>query len=116
MWNITIKNVAANKVRLALTALAIVLGVGSSGTVTGISTYLKANAPDVDLVLADPVGSILTDYINKGELGERGSWLVEDDDLGPERSGSGHGDALALSAGKCFDRLVDVLDRHQPEV
>ncbi len=28
MWNITRKNVAANKVRLALTALAIVLGVG----------------------------------------------------------------------------------------
>lgn len=28
MWNITKKNVAANKIRLALTALAIVLGVG----------------------------------------------------------------------------------------
>ncbi|MBT8107077.1 MAG: pyridoxal-phosphate dependent enzyme [Gammaproteobacteria bacterium] len=56
---------------------AIVLGVGSSGTVTGISNYLKENAPDVDLVLADPVGSILTDYVNKGEMGEGGSWLVE---------------------------------------
>ncbi len=56
---------------------AIVLGVGSSGTVTGISNYLKAHAPGVDLVLADPVGSILTDYINKGEIGEGGSWLVE---------------------------------------
>jgi cystathionine beta-synthase len=56
---------------------AIVLGVGSSGTVSGISTYLKAHAPNVDLVLADPVGSILTDYINKGEIGEGGSWLVE---------------------------------------
>jgi cystathionine beta-synthase len=56
---------------------AIVLGVGSSGTAAGISAYLKQHAPDVDLILADPVGSILTDYINKGQLGEGGSWLVE---------------------------------------
>jgi len=56
---------------------AIVLGVGSSGTVTGIGKYLEENAPHVDLVLADPVGSVLTDYINKGQLGESGSWLVE---------------------------------------
>ena len=56
---------------------AIVLGVGSSGTVTGIGKYLDENAPAVDLILADPVGSVLTDYINKGELGEGGSWLVE---------------------------------------
>ncbi|MBT8094747.1 MAG: cysteine synthase family protein, partial [Gammaproteobacteria bacterium] len=56
---------------------AIVLGVGSSGTVTGIGKFLREHAPQVDLVLADPVGSILADYINKGELGEGGSWLVE---------------------------------------
>ncbi len=56
---------------------AIVLGVGSSGTVAGLGKYLEEKAPDVDLILADPVGSVLTDYINKGELGEGGSWLVE---------------------------------------
>ncbi|HEY5642409.1 MAG TPA: pyridoxal-phosphate dependent enzyme [Woeseiaceae bacterium] len=56
---------------------AIVLGVGSSGTVAGIGKYLKQHAPTVDIILADPVGSVLTDYINKGELGESGSWLVE---------------------------------------
>lgn len=56
---------------------AIVLGVGSSGTVSGMSKYLAEHAPDVDLILADPVGSVLTDYINKGTLGEHGSWLVE---------------------------------------
>jgi cystathionine beta-synthase len=56
---------------------AIVLGVGSSGTVSGIGKYLKEHAPDVDLIVADPVGSVLTDYINKGEPGEGGSWLVE---------------------------------------
>ena len=56
---------------------AIVLGVGSSGTVAGLSRYYAEHAPDVELVLADPVGSVLADYINKGEMGESGSWLVE---------------------------------------
>ena len=57
---------------------AIVLGVGSSGTVSGLSKYLTENAPGVDLILADPVGSILADYINKGELHEKNAgWLVE---------------------------------------
>ena len=56
---------------------AIVLGVGSSGTVSGISKYLAEHAPKVEIILADPVGSILADYINKGEMGTGGSWLVE---------------------------------------
>ncbi|HSD68219.1 MAG TPA: pyridoxal-phosphate dependent enzyme, partial [Woeseiaceae bacterium] len=56
---------------------AIVLGVGSSGTVSGISKYLKANAPDVELILADPVGSVLAGYINDGQLGSSTPWLVE---------------------------------------
>ncbi len=57
---------------------AIVLGVGSSGTLSGLSKYLAENAPQVDLILADPVGSILADYVNKGELGEKSEgWLVE---------------------------------------
>ncbi len=56
---------------------AIVLGVGSSGTVSGLGKYLEEHAPGVDLVLADPVGSVLADYINDGTLGEASSWLVE---------------------------------------
>ncbi len=57
---------------------AIVLGVGSSGTVTGIGKYLAEHAPQVEIILADPVGSILADYINTGELHEkRAGWLVE---------------------------------------
>ena len=56
---------------------AIVLGVGSSGTVSGIGKYIAQHAPGVELILADPVGSVLADYINKGELGTANSWLVE---------------------------------------
>ena len=57
---------------------AIVVGVGSSGTVSGLSRYLATHAPRVDIILADPVGSILADYINTGELNEKSAgWLVE---------------------------------------
>jgi len=57
---------------------AIVMGVGSSGTVSGFSKYLTEHAPDVEIILADPVGSILAEYINTGHLSEKSSsWLVE---------------------------------------
>lgn len=56
---------------------AVVLGVGSSGTVTGVSRYFAEHAPDVELVLADPLGSVLAGYIETGEVGEKSGWLVE---------------------------------------
>ena len=57
---------------------AIVLGVGSSGTVTGLSHFFEKAAPDLELILADPVGSILAEYINDGVLSDKSaSWLVE---------------------------------------
>jgi len=57
---------------------AIVFGCGSSGTMTGLSRFFARAAPHVELVLADPVGSILTQYINEGVLSTKsGSWMVE---------------------------------------
>jgi cystathionine beta-synthase len=56
---------------------AVVLGVGSSGTVSGLTAHFKVHAPELELVLADPEGSVLAGYIASGELGEAGSWLVE---------------------------------------
>ena len=57
---------------------AIVFGCGSSGTMTGLSRYFAKAAPQVELILADPVGSILTQYINEGVLSTKsGTWLVE---------------------------------------
>ena len=57
---------------------AIVFGCGSSGTMTGLSRYFARVAPGVELVLADPVGSILTQYINEGTLSTKSaSWMVE---------------------------------------
>ena len=57
---------------------AIVMGVGSSGTLAGISRYLAEHSPDTEIILADPVGSILADYVNTGELHAKSAgWLVE---------------------------------------
>ncbi len=57
---------------------AMVFGCGSSGTMTGLSRHFAEHAPHVELILADPVGSILTEYINEGTLSDKSaSWMVE---------------------------------------
>jgi len=57
---------------------AIVVGVGSSGTLTGLSRFFARVQPDTEFVLADPQGSILADYIATGKVADvSGSWAVE---------------------------------------
>jgi len=56
---------------------AVVVGVGSSGTLAGLTHFFKKHAPHVEIVLADPQGSVLAEYIKTGELHGKGSWLVE---------------------------------------
>jgi cystathionine beta-synthase len=57
---------------------AIVVGVGSSGTITGLTRFFKKVSPQTEFILADPKGSILADYVNRGVLRtDAGSWLVE---------------------------------------
>ena len=56
---------------------AIVCGVGSSGTITGLSRFFARESPATRFVLADPVGSVLASYINTGVLGQAGAWAVE---------------------------------------
>ena len=57
---------------------AVICGVGSGGTITGLARFFAKVAPNVELVLADPEGSVLTHYVETGELAEEvGSWVVE---------------------------------------
>ncbi len=56
---------------------AVVCGVGSGGTLAGLSRYFARVQPDLEMVLADPTGSILTPYLQSGVLGQAGSWAVE---------------------------------------
>jgi cystathionine beta-synthase len=56
---------------------AFVAGVGSGGTVSGVGRFLKSKNPKVQIILADPAGSILAPLVNEGRSVEPGSWLVE---------------------------------------
>src|SRR5262249_37068659 len=56
---------------------AVVCGVGSGGTMTGLSRYLARVSPSTHLVLADPAGSSLAEYVRTGHLGPAGSYAVE---------------------------------------
>jgi cystathionine beta-synthase len=57
---------------------AVVVGVGSGGTLTGLSRYFERVAPHVEMILADPKGSILVDVVKTGKIQKpAGSWLVE---------------------------------------
>ena len=56
---------------------AMVCGVGSAGTITGLSHFFAKASPKTEMILADPVGSVLVDYITTGKFGEAGSWVVE---------------------------------------
>ena len=56
---------------------AIVCGVGSGGTITGLGRYFSKVAPHVEMILADPKGSVLAPLVNHGAKVKAGSWLVE---------------------------------------
>jgi cystathionine beta-synthase len=56
----------------------VVCGVGSAGTITGMTRFFRDKQPDVEFVLADPKGSVLAEYIRTGKVSDTsGSWAVE---------------------------------------
>lgn len=61
---------------------AVVVGVGSGGTLTGLGRYFRSVSPDTQMVLADPVGSVFAPFIAAGQVGSTeqkpsGQWSVE---------------------------------------
>ena len=57
---------------------AFVAGVGTGGTISGVGKFLKSKNPNLRLIVADPIGSVVADAVNKGSYKyENGSWLVE---------------------------------------
>jgi cystathionine beta-synthase len=58
---------------------AVVVGVGSGGTLTGLGRFFNRVKPrrGIEMVLADPTGSVLFEYVKTGKLVESGSWAVE---------------------------------------
>jgi cystathionine beta-synthase len=57
---------------------AVVCGVGTGGTLTGLSRFFARVAPDVEIVLADPLGSALAGRVRTGKVEPSGrGWLIE---------------------------------------
>ena len=94
---------------------AIVFGCGSSGTMTGLSRCFAKESPSTELILADPVGSILEDYINRGQVVEKSaSWMVEgigEDFLPPISDFSRVKKAYAISDRESFLTARELLEK-----
>jgi cystathionine beta-synthase len=94
---------------------AVVFGCGSSGTMTGLSRCFAEKAPDTELVLADPVGSILEEYINRGTLSDKSaSWMVEgigEDFLPPISDFTRVKKAYAISDKESFLTARELLEK-----
>jgi cystathionine beta-synthase len=56
---------------------AVVCGVGSAGTITGIARFFAKVSPKTEMVLADPAGSIIVDVIQGKKPRDPGNWLIE---------------------------------------
>ncbi|MBM4395398.1 MAG: cystathionine beta-synthase [Deltaproteobacteria bacterium] len=57
---------------------AVVAGVGSGGTLAGLSRFFERVSPATGMVLADPAGSVLAEFVADGRITRpAGSWLVE---------------------------------------
>jgi cystathionine beta-synthase len=57
---------------------AVVCGAGTGGTLAGLTHYFARTAPQVDMVLADPLGSGLAHFATTGRLPQKMTpWLVE---------------------------------------
>jgi len=75
----------------------VVAAAGTGGTISGVGKYLKEQNPKVEVVVADPVGSIYQTYVESGRIAEPTEYLVE---------AAGQNEAFIPDA---FDR--DVIDR-----
>ncbi len=57
---------------------AVIAGVGSGGTITGLAEFFREKNANIQMVAADPVGSVVADAVIKGSFKyEGGTWLVE---------------------------------------
>ncbi len=92
---------------------AVVCGVGSGGTITGLSRYFERTAPELDMVLADPKGSIVAHYVRTGEVIEpTGSWQVEgigEDFVPPVSDLSRVKHAYEVTDGEAFETARSLL-------
>jgi cysteine synthase A len=82
---------------------AFVAAVGTGGTLAGVSRFLKEKKPDVKIVLADPMGSALYNWVKTGKT-----------EMSPGPSiteGIGNSRVTENLAGTAIDDAVQVTDQ-----
>ena len=78
-----------------------ICAVGSGGTLGGLSLYLKSQNPDIQIGLADPLGSALFNHYRYGALKAEGGSISE---------GIGQGRITANLEGITVDRAYQISD------
>lgn len=91
---------------------AVVCGVGSAGTITGLTRFFRHQERPVKIILADPEGSVLAEYTRSGTIGRAGSWLVEgigEDFVPPIADLSGVREAYTIDDAESFAAARELL-------
>ena len=112
IWANQFDNVANRKAHYETTGVEIweqtegevdgfVAAVGTGGTLAGVGMALKERNKDIKITLADPMGSALFNYYEKGELKSEGSSITE---------GIGQGRITKNLEGAPIDEWVQIRD------
>src|SRR5438874_2676031 len=91
---------------------AVVVGVGSGGTLTGLGRFFERVQPNMEMILADPTGSILYEWVKTGKLEKAGSWAVEGigEDFIPDIADMSYvTDAFEIDDGESFEVARELL-------
>jgi cystathionine beta-synthase len=84
-----------------------VSGIGTGGTISGTGRYLKEKNPNIQIIGADPYGSIFKTYKESGHVPEATPYLVE---------GIGQSLPVGNADMKIIDEIINVTDRDSFEL
>jgi len=84
-----------------------VSGIGTGGTITGTGRYLKEQNPNIQIVGADPYGSIFKTFKDSGHVPEATPYLVE---------GIGQSLPVGNADMKIIDEIINITDRDSFEL
>lgn len=84
-----------------------VSGVGTGGTISGTGRYLKEKNPEIQIIGADPYGSIFKTYKESGHVPEATPYLVE---------GIGQSLPVGNADMKIIDEIINITDRDSFEM
>ncbi|MBC7796743.1 MAG: pyridoxal-phosphate dependent enzyme [Pyrinomonadaceae bacterium] len=85
-----------------------VAGAGTGGTISGVGRFLKEQNPNVQIIIADPLGSIFKQFKETGMMSEGSPFLVE---------GMGQTDMIPSTLDmRVVDDIINVPDRESFEL